>query len=125
MGSFTLIKMKLKTNIKIDFNTGLFERKKDFFEAEITNFEVTEFKDIKISGQYYYTVSGLKTTLRPFNVSVKNKEFDAYLTKLGSSGTASMDVIENIFYFILKEEMAKEFGIDINTIDIIGAIALK
>lgn len=117
--------MKLKTNIKIDFNTGLFERKKDFFEAEIITFEGTEFKDIKVSGQYYYTLAGVKIYLRPFNFNVKKKEFELYLTKLGAGNASSMDIIENIFYFILKEEMAKEFAIDINTIDIVGAVVLK
>lgn len=117
--------MKLKTNVKIDFNNGLFERKKDFFEAEITTFEGTEFKDIKVSGQYYYTVKDVKVMLKPFNVNVKKNDFNAYLSKLGAGSAESMDVIENIFYFILKEEMAKEFAIDINTIDIINAVVIK
>jgi len=117
--------MKLKTNVKIDFNTGLFEKKKDFFEADIITFEVTEFKDIKISGQYYFTANKEKIQLRPFNVNVKKKEFDLYLIKLGAGNASSMDVIENIFYFILKEEMAKEFAIDITTIDILDAVVLK
>ncbi len=117
--------MKLKTNVKIDFNTGLIERKKDFFEATIITFEVTEFKDIKISGQYYYTLKDEKVNIRPFNVYVKKDDFNAYLTKLGAGSAGSMDIIENIFYFILKEEMAKEFAIDINTIDIIDAVVIK
>ena len=50
--------MKLKTNVKIDFNNGLFERKKDFFEAEITTFGVTEFQNITMNGQYFYSVKG-------------------------------------------------------------------
>lgn len=117
--------MKLKTNIKIDFNTGLIQRKKDFFEAEIVVFDVTEFKNIRISGQYYYTANAEKISIQPFNISVKNKEFDLYLSKFGAGNASSMDVIENIFYFILKEEMAKEFSIDITTIDIIDAVVIK
>lgn len=117
--------MKLKTNVKIDFNNGLFERKKDFFEAEITTFEVTEFKEIKISGQYYYTLKDQKVILRPFNVNVKKNSFNDYLAKFGADNASSMDVIENIFYFILKEEMAKEFAIDIASIDIIDAVVVK
>ncbi len=117
--------MKLKTNVKIDFNDGLFGRKKDFFEAEITTFEGAEFKDIKISGQYYYIVKGEKIHLRPFNVSIKKDNFNDYLAKFSSTDVSSMDVIENIFYFMLKEEMAKEFNLDINTIDIVEAVVIK
>lgn len=117
--------MKLKTNVKIDFNTGLIERKKDFFEAEILVFDVTEFKNIRISGQYYYTSQGEKVNIRPFNVSVNKNAFNTYLAKLGAGSADSMDIIENIFYFILKEEMAKEFAIDIATIDIINAVVIK
>lgn len=117
--------MKLKTNVKINFNLGLFETKKDFFEAEIITFSVTEFKDILLSGQYYYTLNSNSVQLRHFNVSVKKKEFNDYLAKFGVNGVASMDVIENIFYFILKEEMAKEFSIDVNTIEIVGALFVK
>ena len=117
--------MKLKTNVKIDFNNGLFERKKDFFEAEIIDFGVNEFKHINISGQYYYTVKGEKVILRPFSVNIKKDDFNAYLDKFSSSGVQSMDVIENIFYFMLKEEMAKEFALDINTIDIVEAVVIK
>lgn len=117
--------MKLKTTIKIDFNSGLFERKKDFFEAEILKFSVDEFKDILISGQYYYTLNGNKVGIRPFNVNITKNNFNAYLSKLGAGSASSMDVIENIFYFILKEEMAKEFAINIETIDIIDAVVIK
>jgi hypothetical protein len=117
--------MKLKTNVKIDFNDGLFERKKDFFEAEIKIFEVIEFKEIRISGQYYYTAKDAKVNLKSFNINVKKSDFNDYLAKLGAGSASSMDVIENIFYFILKEEMAKEFSIDITTIDIIDAVVIK
>lgn len=117
--------MRLKTNVKIDFNDGLFGRKKDFFEAEITAFNVSEFKDIIISGQYYYTTKDAKVNLKPFNIDVKKNDFNDYLAKLGAGSASSMDVIENIFYFILKEEMAKEFSIDINTIDIVDAVVIK
>lgn len=117
--------MKLKTNVKIDFNNGLFERKKDFFEAEIINFGVTEFQNITINGQYFYSIKGEKVRLKPFNVIIKKDDFNAYLDKFSSSGVSSMDVIENIFYFMLKEEMAKEFALDINTIDIVEAVVIK
>lgn len=117
--------MKLKTNVKIDFNDGLFGRKKDFFEAEILKFGVDEFKEIQISGKYYYTSNGAKVDLRFFNINVKKNDFNAYLSKLGAGSAESMDIIENIFYFILKEEMAKEFSIAIETIDIIDAVVIK
>lgn len=117
--------MKLKTNVKINFNTGLFETKKDFFEAEINTLEITEFNSIRVSGSYYYTLSGEKIVIKTFSVSIKKKEFEAYLLKLSPGGVASMDIIENIMYFSLKENMAKEFSIDVSTIDIIGSVVVK
>jgi len=117
--------MRLKTNVKIDFNDGLFDRKKDFFEAKIEKYGVLDFKHITLDGYYYYTNKGEESFLRPFTANISKSDFEAYLAKLSPSGVASMEVIENIMYFSLKEHMAKEFGIDVSTINIIGSVVVK
>lgn len=117
--------MKLKTNVKINFNIGLFETKKDFFEAEINTLEVTEFDSIRVNGYYYYTLSGEKIVIKTFSVSIKKKDADIYFSKFTQNGATFTETMENMFYYLLKEVMAKEFALDVNTIDIIDSKLAK
>lgn len=102
--------MIVKTKSKITFYPDRFNPKKEFFYGEIRSVEITDFKNILVSGSYFYKEANENVSLGQFNFNVKRNEAEAYFSKFTSAKTDFMSVLEETLYYVLLEEMAKDLA---------------
>jgi hypothetical protein len=102
--------MIVKTKAKITFYPDRFNPKKEFFYGEIRSVEITEFKNILVSGSYFYKEAGENVSIGQFIFNVQRKEAKAYFAKFTSAKTDFMSALEESLYYILLEETAKDLS---------------
>jgi len=102
--------MIVKTKQKITFYPDQFNPKKEFFYGEINAVNITEFKTILVSGNYFYKDAGQKINFGAFNFPVERAEAESYFYKFSSKKTDFLSALEESLYYIVLEEMVKDLS---------------
>lgn len=110
--------MKIKTKTKINYNVSHVDSINDVVNCKILNIN-TDLATFTILGELFSEKAGVVTKLGNVSTSIDRQTYKSYLNKFTSDKQDKFDAQEQVFYYVLLEEMAKFLKLTVADLEIV------